>query len=205
MKKVNLFVIGVIALFGFGITAHAANSVALICSDNRKELKIGESTNCYVKINSESTIHAAQITLSTSEYLKVSNVKANTASGWTGANLTGPNYTFNSTAGSTGPSQLFSFDITLTDGAKKLSAGDDCGQLCISGYLFDGVGDQNLTKSTGICFSPTVVEEKCIGSGCNPTNPNTGEFMNYVIIGGVALIAVAAVVIAKKSNKFFKI
>ncbi|MBR1416511.1 MAG: hypothetical protein IJ572_01675 [Bacilli bacterium] len=209
MKKMNLLIIGIVALFGFAINVKAANGVNLSCE--KSTIQIGESTTCTVSITSDATINATAITLSTSEYLDVSGIIANTAAGWT-ASATGTSaanglYAFNSTTGSVGLSEVFSFNVTLNQSASNLSEGDSCGQLCISAATFDGTALQGIIEGTGTCFAPVIVVPTCQGSECDPKTPNpeTGDFMNYVIIIGTAVIAIVAVVIARRSSKFYRV
>ena len=203
MKKVNLFIIAIIAMLGFTINAKAANGVSLSC--NKTNIKIGETANCTVSITADVTVNTAAITLSTSEYLEISNVTPNTTAGWsastTGTNASTGVYAFNNANGKSG--QVFSFNVTLSSKASALSAGDTCGQLCISAATFNE--ETKLTgilQGTGTCFAPVIEEETCVGEDCNP---ETGAFMNYAIIIGSLLIAGAAVVVARKSTKFFRI
>ena len=210
MKKLGLFAIGLFAAFGFMSGVKAVNGVSLKCETTT--LKLGETTNCTVTVTSEATINAATITLSTSEYLSVSNVTANSAAGWTQAApttsatsaTTGGEYAFNNTVGTTG-GQLFSFNLTLNTNASKLGEGDSCGQLCISAATFNGNALTGTIQETGTCFAPTMIIDKCVGEDCNPKNPDTGTFMNYVVIAGALGLAVLAVIVAKRSSKFYKI
>ena len=201
MKRINLLIIGIAAMFGFMVSVSAANGVSLTC--DKTQVKIGESSNCVVSITSESPVSAATITLSTSEYLIISNIRANTTAGWSAssAGTSGNNYAFNNTTGSTG-GQVFSFNVTLAEAAKNLSETDDCGQLCISAATFNGNVITGIIPGTGTCFAPVIVDESCVGEDCNP---KTGDFMNYAVIGVVGVFAVAAIVIARKSAKFYRV
>ena len=199
MKKFNLFVIAIVAMLGFSINAKAADGISLACE--KTEIKINESTTCTVSVTVDNPIDKAVITLSTSRFLDVSNIVANTTAGWkyaqTSTDQANGVYSFTNTSGKSG--QLFSFTVTLNSNAKELGEKDTCGELCISGAR---LGDITLTntKGTGTCFAPTVV----IGP---PTteNPPTGAFANYAIIAVSILVAGAAVVIARKSTKFFRV
>ena len=203
MKKINLLIIGFVAMFGFMFTVNAAQGVALSC--NKTDIKIGETANCTVSLTGiESSISATTITLSTSEYLDITNVTANTAAGWsqsTAGTTSTTEYAFNSASGSMG-GQVFSFNVTLNEGAKNLSEGDSCGQLCISAVTLDGERLAGIIQGTGTCFAPTVVIEECVGESCNP---QTGTFMNYIIIVAVGAIAIAGILIARRSSKFYRV
>ena len=203
MKKVNLFIVALVAMFGFCFSAFAAQDVSLSC-EGSKTIKIGESRLCTVSITSQEAVQSAVVTISAGQHLAISDPKANTSAGWTASSVasTDGSYSFNNTTGVTS-GQVFSFKVTLKDSAKQLSAGDSCGELCISSAKFN---DMQLTvsKGTGTCFIPTYVVEECPNGKCTE-NPKTGEFLNYAIIGGVLVIGVAAVVVARKNTKFFRI
>lgn len=198
MKKINLFIFAMVAMLGFTFSAKAANSVSLTCT--KTEIGIGESTTCSVKLNAEVVVNTSTIELSSSEYLDISNVKPNEAAGWklsTANNATAGKYVFNNESGKTG--EIFSFTITLNSKAKALGENDDCGQLCIASATINGTA---AIKDTGTCYSPTIIEEECVGEDCNP---KTGAFANYAIIIASIIIAGAAVIVARKSTKFFRV
>ena len=202
MKKINLLIIGILAMFGFMAVASADPGVTLKCE--KTEVKIGETTNCYVTITADTETTNVDIALDTSKYLIVSNPTANTKAGWSvnsERTKTGV-YSFDNTSGITGSSQVFSFNVTLSEDAKNLSADVDCGQLCISAVTFNkGIADTVL-KGTGTCFAPTVIEESCVGESCNPT---TGTFMNYLVIVGAGIIAIATMLIIRRTSKFYRV
>ncbi len=198
MKKFNLFIFAMVAMLGFTVSAKAANSVALTC--DKTEINIGESTNCSVKLTADVVVNTSTIELSSSEYLDISNVKPNEAAGWklsTANNATEGKYVFNNESGKSG--EIFSFTLTLNSKAKALGENDDCGQLCIASATINGTA---AIKDKGTCYSPTVVEEECVGEDCNP---KTGAFANYAIIIASIIIAGAAVIVARKSTKFFRV
>ena len=213
-KNINLLIIGVLAVFGviFGVKA---DSLSLSC--DKTEIAIGESTNCTVTGDFSVAYASGVVTIDVSEHLAISNVKAGAAAGWSvdASTTSGNKYGFkatNSTVGTTtGSRQMFSFTLTLKDSAKKLSAGESCGNICISAATFTPVGGSSVswTKSNlGTCYAPTYVV--CQGSGCTPApstpeNPKTGEFTDYVLIGGVVVVALIAIIIARKGNKFFEV
>ena len=197
MKKISLFVVGLVAMLGFGTSALAADTVSLACTN--KEIAPGESTTCTISINSTDKVTSTKFTLDTSKYLTVSNVKANSL--WTDMKAVAPTYSFESATGTTGKAEVFSFTLTLSKEAANLPDGD-CGQLCIDSAFFnDTTVPGQLTKgSTGTCFMPTIVEETP-----DVKNPETGAFANYAIILGVAAVAVGSIIVARKSNKFYRV
>ncbi len=204
MKKFNLFVIAIVAVLEFNMSAKAeAPSVALSCQ--KTEIAIGESTNCTVSFTGSDTIKESVFNLSTSRFLTITNVVPNSTKGWSAAATTDAQkgkYAFEILSG-TGVSNgaVFSFTVTLNENAKELGEKDTCGELCISGATLGnsstGVSLTN-TKGTGTCYAPVVVEKE-------KENPPTGAFANYAIIIASIIVAGAAVVIARKSSKFFRV
>ena len=208
MKKINLFIVGIVAMFGVMFAVHAEPSATLQC--DKSTIGIGESTNCYVTIQTDSAISDTVITLSSSKYLIVSSPVANSKAGWVAdaekTKTSTGEYAFKNTSGGTTSSQVFSFTVTLSEEAKKLSAEDDCGQICISAVTFNnGTATMGtILQGTGTCFAPTVREEECT-ENCDPKNPETGAFMNYLIILGVGVGAIAAILIVRRTSKFYRV
>lgn len=205
MKKINLLIVGIIAMFGV-MFAVQAQGVTLAC--DKTTIGIGESTNCTVTIETEAVVTDTVITLDSSKYLIVTAPVANTSAGWsadtTKTNATTGEYAFKNTAGSSNTSQVFSFTVTLSEEARNLSADDECGQLCISAVTFNnGTATMgSIIKGTGTCFAPTIREDECVGESCNP---QTGAFMNYLLIVGVGLGAIAVILIVRKTSKFYRV
>ncbi len=202
MKKLNLFIVAIIAMLGFTFNVKAAG-VALKCEDQK--IKVGGSTTCTVSVNGlTSTINTATITLSKSETIdvtEISNVKPNTTAGWaTATSTTAGAYSFANTAGAS-DGEIFSFTLGINSKASELGEDESCGEICISAAKFDSISLTNTKTTTGACFTPIVVEEP----PCEDCNPETGAFANYAIIAASILIAGAAVVIARKSSKFFRV
>ena len=202
MKKINLFVVAMVAMLGFSVNAKAANTIKLEC--DKTEIKIEESTNCTVSLALDTEINIASVQLSTSETLDISNVTPNKALGWTASTVTSPagTYTFNNTAGKSG--QLFSFTVKLNSKAKELGKDESCGNLCIAAATIKNTtnGLEAEPQGVGTCYKPILVQETCEGKDCNP---ETGSFANYAIIAASIVIAGAAVIVARKSTKFFRV
>lgn len=206
MKKIGLFMVGAFALFGFVASANAAPSLSLSCQ--KEELKIGETTNCTVNLTTDVKANYITVEMSPSEYLDISAVTANAAAGWTadsaGTDKAKYKFSFESSLGVTGSKELFSFNLTLKETVRgKLSEGDVCGNLCLSKFELNKSGSSIPVEGgvRGTCYGPALVIEN---EPANPENPKTGEFMNYAIIAGVGVIAVAGVIIARKSTKFYR-
>ena len=204
MKKINLFLVAMVAMLGFSVNAKAANSIKLEC--DKTQIKIEESTNCTVSLTLDSEISnaTASVQLSASETLDISNVTPNKALGWTQSTVatSAGTYTFINSTGKSG--QLFSFTVKLNSKAKDLGKDESCGNLCIADAIIkDATGNPGAKpQGVGTCYSPVVVDETCEGPNCNP---ETGSFANYAIIIASILIAGAAVIVARKSTKFFRV
>lgn len=212
MKKLcSYLIIGLIATFVVAPKAFAANSVRLACT--KTQIEIGGSTTCTVYgtvdfTSEDNAPSAATVTFSHTEYLKISNIKANATAGWTNTTssaATSDTYSFsNSTAATKITSgkefEIMSFTATLDQAAKNLASYDDCANLCISAATFNG--SSVLASNTGTCYNPSVAVEECVGAKCNA---ETGAFLNYslIIVGGA--VAVCAIIISNKKSKFYRI
>ena len=197
MKKINLFLVAMVAMLGFTVSAKAS-SVKLDC--DKTKINIGESTVCTVTLDADVVVNTATIELSAGEALDISAPKPNETAGWklsTNNNASTGKFVFINDNGKSG--QVFSFTVTLNSNAKKLGVTDDCAQLCIADALINGKG---AISDKGTCYTPIVTEEECVGENCNP---KTGAFANYAIIISSILIAGVAVVIARRSTKFFRV
>jgi hypothetical protein len=217
MKIKNLFsfiIVGVIALLSLGANVKAAdtNNVSLSCT--KTSINIGESTVCTVYgtayfTSSTDAPSAVTVTINPSEYLNISAVTASTTNGFTKTNEaksdSGVTYSFSNSSASTKITsgtkfEIMSFTATLSQEAKNLSNTDNCAEICISAATFNS---SSLTSGNyGTCYNPSVTVTDCTGSNCNA---NTGAFLNYALIGTGAAVAVVAIIVARKNNKFYRI
>lgn len=212
LKKISsLLIVGIIAAFVVAPKALAANSMRLACS--KTNIKIGDSTTCTIYgtidfASEDDAPSAATITLSTSEYLNISNVKANSTAGWTNttsASSTGTTYSFSNSSAATKITsgkefEIMSFTATLDQAAKNLASYDDCARLCIGGATFNGASLS--TASLGTCYSPVVTPDTCEGASCNA---ETGAFLNYSLVLVGAAVAVCAIIVSRRNSKFYRI
>jgi len=215
MKKMNKILAAVLVGFiGVGV-AHAQTSATLTCEDLK--LVPGASTICTVKITPDATAASSTTPTKTfiasiaqSQYLTMSDVKVNTTAGFSNlkeqtdstnalTNIISLDYTGTVTADK--EIEVFSFKMTLSKEAENLPDGN-CGQLCLSSALFDSNSVTLGDDGKPYCPNFSINKPTCVGEDCNPT---TGEFMNYAIIAGVCVVALAAIVIVSKKNKFYNV
>lgn len=203
-KKFNLLLLGISLLFVGSFKANAAGSAYLKCED--QTIKVGASTNCTVYGNSDTDVTEFIASLETSEYLTISNATPNT--GWIVGNRTSTtdpkkqtyHYTFDATKATLTPNKdfaVFSFTLTLAEAAKNLTQGE-CGQICLGSAFINGT----TVTSNSSCYTPVVDFDKCEGEECNP---ETGAFVNYLILGSGALVALIAIVALNKNKKFYRV
>ncbi len=205
MKKINLLVIAIIAcigMLGFSADVKAANTASISCK--KKTIKVGETTNCTISLEYDSVVNEAVFSLASSDTLDISTPTPNTTAGWqkdaTGTNTTSAIYAFKNSQ-SFKKGEVFSFNVTLNNKAKELGEGDNCGNLCIDSVVINDAATLN-DLGNGNCYKPTIEKTDCPEPPCNP---ETGSFANYALILGSIAIAGVAVVIARKSSKFFRI
>lgn len=228
MKRMNkLFaalLVGAIGIFGINVVkaddasdATAAGAKAYIkCDDS--QLAPGGVTTCYVIVTpnaalaastSASTTKTVILYVSQSEYLTLSNIKDNTNFKTLTNNPNGSEKDRVITGSYTGALTanqeitLMSFTLTLSKDAENVNA-EKCGQLCLTGGMFDSNTTNITAGDTGNKFCPNIVivKKTCTGEGCNP---QTGEFMNYAIIAGVCTVALVAVVATSRKKKFYTV
>lgn len=222
-KNLSLAILGLVAMFGIGVKANAAVSATAstaTLSCNKTTINIGESTVCKVSITpvldgSGEYVNVANFVLAPSEYLIISDITPNSTAGFTRSTAaSGNTYAFGTTQTTitTGKTtEVFSFTATLSEEAKNLSSTDNCAQICIEAVslitnLSDSTGTGLLpstgSNSIGTCYNPVVTEQTCQGDECNP---KTGAFMNVAVATGIGVVAIGAIVLARKSNKFYRV
>jgi hypothetical protein len=105
------------------------------------------------------------------------------------------------TKGDPGYTILADFTVALSDDlANSNSSIEKCGKLCISAQSFANKSQYTMTGAgTG-----TVCDEINLRVEGTP-NPPTGSFVSYIVLVAGALIAIAAIAIAKKRNKFYRV
>ena len=100
--------------------------------------------------------------------------------------------------------------------------GEACGELCVKAWVVPGEGDyshveycqtdgkkQDGTSCSGVTSSQTVAGEN--GYICREVhyrggvNPDTGTFASYALLVAGALIAIAAITLAKKNTKLYRV
>ena len=220
-KNLSLAILGLVAMFGIGVKANAAVSATAstaTLSCNKTTINIGESTVCKVSITpvldgSGEYVSATSIVLAPSQYLKITDITPNSTAGFTRSTASSNNtYSFSTTqtGATTGKTvEVFSFTATLSEEAKNLSSLDDCAQICIEGVsLITNLSttpeylQPNSSGNVGTCYNPVVTEQTCQGDDCNP---KTGAFMNVAVATGIGVVAIGAIVLARKSNKFYRV
>ena len=113
---------------------------------------------------------------------------------------------------------LGSYQVSVSAEAE----GEACGELCIKAWVVPGEGDYNHvescqadgekadgTKCSGVTASQTVSGNN--GYICREVHyrggvaPDTGAFASYALLIAGALIAIAAVTLAKKNTKLYRV
>lgn len=205
MKKFsNLFIFVLIAFVALTVKVNAAtNDVKLTCENS--SIAVGGSTTCTILgtyNDSTTSLKSFSTIINTSQYLSISKVTANTNIGF--SNITNNGTTYTATYDSTNGKmvvgtefEIMSFTVTLLDSAKNLGENDSCGNLCLSTALFNDTVVDKSSVGDGICYSPTVT--------ITSSNPTTGNFMNYALLGGAALLTIGAISLVSRKNKFYHV
>lgn len=200
MKNFKRLLFGLLVSVLYLGSVNAESTATITCEDTY--IRPGESTVCTVKATHDEQVKNAIFSIATSEYLTMTDIKANTAAGWTQDTTATGYYSFNNAgADISAGAEIFSFTLNLSTEAKNLPEGN-CGQICISTLLFNQTTPAELPDS-GVCFGPTVDKSECTEEDC-PT-PDTGAFANYAILGGVSLAALIAIIAVSRKNKFYRV
>lgn len=202
---------------GSNSTSDAAASLVTV-GCNSTELAVGGTTVCTVYVTPSAALAASttavknvKLNVSQSKYLTMSGI--NPAAGFTLGDHDEDNKALSKntieltyTATDANPivankkMEIMSFNLKLEEAAANVTSGE-CGELCISGVVFDSettkVGDDG-----SYCPKITIVKKNCKDEECNPT---TGEFMNYAVIAGVATVALVSIAIISKKKKFYNV
>ena len=190
----------------------AASLVTVDC--NSTTLAVGASTLCTVYVKPNATLAANTATKSViinasqSKYLTMSDIKVNNGFTLVSEDIKDKTLAKNTITLTYSGSNLkenektaiFSFNLKLEEEAANIKDGD-CGQICITGAVFDSdtakVGDDGKA-----CPNIIITKQTCEGKDCNP---DTGEFMNYAIIAGIASVALITIVISTRKKKFYTV
>ena len=209
-KKIYLLIVMLIAVFGLSTHVSAASKdVTLTCTPKKISIVGGtsETSLCTVSITSDVTVKSVAVKLDSSKYLEIGNIKANSMWTQSSSSSTSGQYVFNSATSSGVPAgeyELFSFTLKLNASVQEIKDADyNCGELCISAAQFNG-NPLTISEGTGTCFAPIVEVEDCVGDSCK-SNPKTGAFTNYVLVGLAIAAALVAIIVARRKNKFFRV
>ena len=109
-----------------------------------------------------------------------------------------------------------SYQVTLSEQAQ----GEACGEICVKAWVIPGESDYahfsscqtDGKKADGTpCAGVTSVQTRKGGYDCQEVhfkggvNPDTGTFTSYTLLVAGALIAIAAITLAKKNTKIYKV
>jgi len=181
MKKLLLLAIGLV-LFAPAVV----NAATMGFECDLISMVPGETRTCTFYVSDASAVSPLNITLIIPEKVTITSV--NRGTGWVGDTNTIPNIALTATS-ATGRSAVFVLSYILAD---DWQYGEPCG---IS-FIWNG----QTISTPPITSSP---------NGTPPTdteNPQTGpDAIPYILIGAGAVIALSALYISTKKNKFYKI
>lgn len=194
-----------------GSTA-AADLVSIEC--NSYKLAIGASTNCTVYVKPSASLVASTATktviikASQSKYLTMSSIVANTGFTKVSDDISDKTLAENTITLTYSGNDLkegvrkdiFSFNLKLEEEAKNLTTGD-CGQICITGAMFDS-NKAKVGEKGKACPNIIITEQTCEGKDCNP---DTGAFVNYAMVAGAAGVALVAIAVVSRKKKFYTV
>lgn len=101
--------------------------------------------------------------------------------------------------GFTGYTILGSYQVNLSDTATMT----DCGKLCVDiKYSTNGLYDDG---NFGSADAVPCAEIKPSGGEDPEGNPGSGSFTSYIVLVGGLFVALGAIALARKNNKFYRV
>ena len=96
--------------------------------------------------------------------------------------------------GNTGHTLIGYYEVKLTDNATM----NDCGRLCVEVEFSENGSDYGTLSGNEVS---SCAEIKPTGT----PQPSTGSFTSYIVLIGGAFVAIGAIALARKNNKFFRV
>lgn len=174
----------------------------------------GQTVTCTINMTSaDSKIKDIELTVypSTESQLVYESSGVTTNTFWTNnSNGTKLKFTYTGDGNVVTPSQIATFAFKVPVDATE------CGKVCYRDFKYDN--GQNSADADN-CISLTLNLEGTTPSGTTPSsttttpseqtpseeNPQTGSFIPFVVIGSATILAIAAISVATKKNKFYNI
>ena len=101
--------------------------------------------------------------------------------------------------GFTGYTVLGSYQVNLSDTATM----KDCGKLCLDiKYSTNG---EYTGSNFGVATNVSCAEIKPAGGEDPEGNPGSGSFTSYIVLVGGLFVALGAIALARKNNKFYRV
>lgn len=199
-KKLSMLLVGVFGIMFFPSIANAAVQFDLKCTPDQPNY--GDIVNCQVSLV-QATKPISQLRMRTTTYnLEVQNTSfaSGTTDPWNEP------VTDSSTGFTTLTSKVaagVSTGNVANIVAKVSEQGDDCGNICVEIYYTE-VGATTEVKDEQKLYTQKVCEKDTTSDPKFET-PETGNFASYAILAGGAAIALATILIAKRSTKLYKL
>lgn len=201
-KNLSILLIGLFGMLIFPKFANAAVQFNLTCTPDQPNY--GDIVNCQVSLV-QSTNPITQLRMSTTSYnLEVQNTSfASTAADPWNEPVTDSSTGFTTLTSKTAAGVTSGNIANIV--AKVSEQGDDCGNICVEIYYTE-FGATTEAKDQQKLYS----QKACEKGSTTPNDPKfdspeTGNFASYAILAGGAAIALATIMIAKRSTKFYKV
>lgn len=199
MKKYNKLVmmaVGAFALLAFPSVVSAATTFQLNCD---QPAKAGNSFTCSLSVNSTEGVNSMKVQILPDSQLTLDRVTYD-GKNWTQGDTDSNGYvTLSTMTNPVNTGTIATIDATWKENAVE------CGKLCIS-ILYTIAGSTSELPgtatgdfvSTGTCSVKKTTTTKT-------ESPNTGRFSDYAVLVGGAAIAIAAISVARRSTKFYRV
>ncbi len=197
-KKLSMLLIGLFGIMFFPSIANAAVQFDLTCTPDQPNY--GDVVTCQVSLV-QATTPITQLRMSTMCY-NLEFINTSLGSGAT-AHWNEP-VTDSSTGFTTLTSKTaagVSTGNVASIVAKVAEQGDDCGNICVEIYYTE------FGATTEVKDEQKLYTQKVCEKSTDPKfeTPETGNFASYAILAGGAAIALATILVAKRSTKLYKI
>lgn len=197
-KKLSMLLIGLFGIMFFPSIANAAVQFDLTCTPDQPNY--GDIVTCQVSLV-QSTNPIIQLRMSTTSYnLEVQNTSfASGATDHWNEPVTDSSTGFTTLTSKTAAGVSTGNVASIV--AKVAEQGDDCGNICVEIYYTE------FGATTEVKDEQKLYTQKVCEKSTDPKfeTPETGNFASYAILAGGAAIALATILVAKRSTKLYKI
>lgn len=201
-KKLSILLIGLFGIMLFPTIANATVQFDLKCSPDQPNY--GDIVNCQVSLV-QSTTPLSQIRMRTTSY----NLEVQSTSFAIGATDPWSEPIPDTTTGFTTLKAKAVAGVSTGNVAnivaKVSEQGDDCGNICVEIHYMEVGATAESDAGQQKLYNTKACEKATTPTDPKFETPETGNFASYAILAGGAAIALATIMVAKRSTKFYRV